>query len=332
MMRVRIRGRGVAASCCAHLLERSGIAAGIEAPAQGPAPAILLSDPAIALLRDTLDRPGLLSGKPRITRRVVAWGGNDPVDLPHSAIVVGPGDLEDAFALPAGASDGSGADFIVHAAQPFPEETLRHFGHRQAIAAKVGLNRPEDAGACWIEAVERGWLFLIPTGTSEGWLLAVGAPLEALLGESRHVARRVTPLGPTSSAFDTCPRMLESLAGPDWLACGAKAIAFDPICGDGTAQAAREAILASAVIAAMQAGESREALLVHYESMLIASMRRHLRLCAQFYATGGKGRWWRDQLAALSEGFEWCTARLAALPEPRYELQGFELVARSVAA
>ncbi|WP_197422458.1 hypothetical protein, partial [Phenylobacterium sp. CCH9-H3] len=149
---------------------------------------------------------------------------------------------------------------------------------------------------------------------------------------SRRVAPRIEGVGRISAGFETSPRMLTSLQGPDWLACGSAAIAFDPICGDGTAQSVREAILASAVIGAIGEGGDPVALRVHFESMMVAAIRRHLRLCAQFYASGGDGAWWRAQLTGLAEGFDWCTARLARTPEPRFELHDFRLVAREAAA
>jgi hypothetical protein len=73
-------------------------------------------------------------------------------------------------------------------------------------------------------------------------------------------------------------------------------------------------------------------LLGHYQAMLIAAMRRHLLLCAQFYADGGRGDWWRTQHEALMQGHRWCTGLLAKLPEPQYALHGLRLVPRRVAA
>lgn len=101
---------------------------------------------------------------------------------------------------------------------------------------------------------------------------------------------------------------------------------FDPLCGDGTASAAREAILAAAVIAAIAKSGDTQALLLHYESLLIGAMRRHLALCGEFYASGGKGPWWDTQSDLLRQGHAWCTTRLALTPEPRYRLQDFDLV------
>ena len=327
---VAIHGQGIAANCCAHLLARAGFATSRTTGSRAPVPAILLSDTALGLLRSVFARPDLFAGRPRITHRVVAWGTREPVRLPHGAIVLSEGDLDGALAGPPGAA--AAADLSVHTAPPFPAGAMRSFGSRGAVAVQVRLRYETDRSVCWIEAVEAGWLFLVPSGRGPAWLLAVGASAQTLLAQSRHIAPRIEASGKASAAFETSPRMLTALAGPDWLACGSAAIAFDPICGDGTAQAVREAILASAVIGAMREGGDRAALRLHFESMMIAAMRRHLRLCAQFYASGGEGEWWRAQLADLAEGFDWCTARLAKMPEPRYELHDFRLVARGAAA
>lgn len=327
---IAIRGEGVAASCCAHLLSRAGFATARTARDRTPVPAILLSDAALALLRDVFDRPGLFADRPRITHRVVAWGTGEPVKAPHGAVVVSERDLDLALGGPSGVAGP--AAMTIHTAPPFPSGDLRRFGSRRTVAAQVRLVHEADGAACWIEAVEAGWLFLIPIGEASAWLLAVGAQADTLLGLSRHIAPRIEMLGAPSTAFDTAPRMLSALQGPDWLACGSAAMGFDPICGDGTAQAVREAILACAVIGGMDEGGDRDALSLHFESMMIGAMRRHLRLCAQFYASGGEGEWWRAQVAGLAEGFDWCTARLAQTPEPRYELRGFRLVAREAVA
>ncbi len=61
-------------------------------------------------------------------------------------------------------------------------------------------------------------------------------------------------------------------------------------------------------------------------------MRRHLALCAQFYASGGTGDWWRAQHDALMDGHRWCTGLLAKMPEPAFVLDGFRLVPRQQAA
>ena len=120
----------------------------------------------------------------------------------------------------------------------------------------------------------------------------------------------------------------QPLCGPDWILCGSAALAFDPICGDGTAQAVREAILAAAVIRGIAAGGDSAALLAYYQTRLLAGVQKHLALCHPYYETGGSGAWWQAEAASLTEGFRWCAAKLRNAPEPRYLLRGFDLTER----
>jgi hypothetical protein len=293
----------------------------------------MLSDQALALVRDVLDRPALWADAARIERRVVAWGSREPVVLPHAAAILSGAAINAAI-------DGflaldppqSPADFTIHAAPPFPFGTFRRFGSRRATANPVRLLREEDRSACWIESVADGWLFLIPTAEGEGWLLAVGETIGELLAESRLIGPRVLLLDQPGAAFETSPGMLCPPRAPNALACGSTAVAFDPLCGDGTSQAAREAILASAVVVGIGEGGDAEALQAHYEAMITAAMRRHLLMCMDFYRSGGDGPWWQGQLASLAEGHTWCTEKLATTPEPRFLLRNDRLVAREVAA
>src|SRR5262249_12722556 len=110
------------------------------------------------------------------------------------------------------------------------------------------------------------------------------------------------------------------------LACGSGAMAFDPICGDGTANAIREAILAAAVVRTAVAGaEDIPFLLEHYETRLLAGFRKHLAMCLEFYSRGHQTEWWEEQSAALKDGLEWCDAKLGQNPVFHYRLEGFDL-------
>ncbi|OYZ27034.1 MAG: hypothetical protein B7Y31_13480, partial [Novosphingobium sp. 16-62-11] len=206
------------------------------------------------------------------------------------------------------------------------------FGERLSSTARVTLKADAPPQTCWIEAVDAGWLFLIPDGFGQAWLLAVGGAPDVLAHDAPLIAPLIDAIEPSGGQFDTSPRMLAQLAGDGWLACGTAAIAFDPICGDGTAQAVREGILASAVIAALARGEDAGTLATHYHSLLLASLRRHLQLSLPFYANGGAGPWWHEQYAAAREGYDRTTALLAKLPEPRFALNGFDLIRRELAA
>lgn len=334
-MNVLLQGGGVAAACCAQLLGRQGIGVTTRHMGHGAAPFVMLSDTARALLRDVLSQPDLFAGHPRIDRRGVAWGA-DPVVMPHAATIVSGAALAAALEphVRTGPMDEptDPVDFTLFATSPLPAGSAMRFGARPAVATEARLSNPDDRGLCWIEALDIGWLFLIPCGGDRAWLLCVGAAPVDMLDRSRHIAPRIADTDGPFQHFDPVPRIATHIAGAGWLGCGTATIAFDPLCGDGTAHAVREAILASAVIAAIAKGGDAAALSGHYQAMLIAAMRRHLQLAMPFYRTGGKGEWWRDAQDALAQGHDWCTQRLATTPEPRYMLRGDALVEREHAA
>lgn len=331
-MNVLIRGNGVAASCCAHLLKLHGTAVAAEKIDRPASPVVMLSDPTLLLIRDVFGRPDLFTNRPRIDRRIVAWGQAAPATMPHGATIVNGADLEAALATQIPATFVTVPNFTIHAAARASAEETKRFGARAALATEVHLRDANDATACWIESLDAGWLFLIPSAEGRAWLLCVGPAMDDALARSHLIAPRITIPDIEPQTFDSSPRIATELSGPDWLACGSGAIAFDPICGDGTAQAVREAILASAVASAIRDGGDAAALTAHYGAMLTAAMRRHLQLSAPFYRTGGSNSWWRQAHDALAQGHDWCTARLAALPEPRYMLREYSLVEREHAA
>ena len=87
MHRVIIRGDGIAAYCCAHLLKAAGIRVSLDQTDRPRLPAIMLGEAALALIRDVFEQDDLFRDLPRIEKRVVAWGPNStPVALDHSAV------------------------------------------------------------------------------------------------------------------------------------------------------------------------------------------------------------------------------------------------------
>jgi hypothetical protein len=308
---VLVQGEGIAAYCCAHLLKAAGIRVGFAAGGRAKLPAILVNGATQHLACDVFGRADLFAGLPQITERVVAWGG-DAVTVPHSAVVISEEEL--AARLRPECGEIGEADWTVYASRPLPAECVEHrFGSRTASAHQVTLR--SDAALCWIESLRSGWLFLISTG----WLLAVGAPVEELLAESRLVAAQIAGYS-GGSAFPAHPRAASPLAGSGWLSCGSAALGFDPICGDGTGYAIREGILAAAVIRSGGCEEMRR----HYARRVIAGFQRHLELCEPYYRSGGSGPWWHAELAALREGIAWCRAEIGDEPF-RYRLNGFDL-------
>lgn len=334
MKGVVIRGDGIAACCCAHLLATAGFKVAMEKAARTPVPAVLLSARTQALIGDVFGRRDLFTGLPRIEKRSVAWGaGTEPLLLAHSSVIVPEAELAERL-RPTRLVDGPESEWdprwTILASRPLPTSTVeRHFGSRMASALRVELAHGIDSSTCWIESLECGWLFLIPGGDSTGWLLAVGGTHESLLEQSRIVAQRIEAVCGNAGQFPAYPRIADPVAGPGWLACGSAALAFDPLCGDGTGNAIREAILAAAVIRAEANGAQEHDVLAHYRARLLAGFRRHLELCRQFYAVGHSGPWWNTELDFLQQGIEWCTGQMNDSKLFQYRLSGFELQAIS---
>ncbi len=327
-----IRGDGVAALCCVRLLEQAGLGVTVGGPARPKLPAIMLSEGTQKLLQDVFDRPDMFEGMTRIRSRMVAWGpGSKPMELPHSAVVLSEQELLKRIPQPhAGDSpeprEGQ-ASWTIFASRPLPQVVEEHhFGSRIASVAAVKLKNKSPADACWIESLDDGWLFLLPV--NEGaWLLSVGGAVESLMGRSRLIADQVSEVRPAGGGFPSHPRIAQSLCAPGWLACGTAALGFDPLCGDGAGHAAREAILASAVVRAAIDGADVNAAVAHYRGRLVAGFHRHLVVCGEFYRSGGRGPWWKEQLEAIRRGVEWCESARATIAISRYRLNGFSLEA-----
>jgi hypothetical protein len=329
-MNITVRGDSVASRCCAHLLRTAGFKPVLERTRRPRLPAIMLSDAAVALMRDAFERPDLFLTAPRINRRVVQWGRNtEPTALGHSAVVVSEQELLNELEQGLEQTDAPATgepDFMIFASRPLPPETVEHcFGSRIASAAKVRLNDTRDSASCWIESLEEGWLFLIPNALESGWLLSVGCSPQSILKRSRVIAGRIAGISDTAGEFSASPRIMSPLCGARWLACGTAGMAFDPLCGDGTAHAVREAILASAVVRAISNGGDAKELLSHYEARLIVGFQRHLAACLDYYRSGDGGPWWQEELESLEQGLQWCAGRMNEYGKFRYQLSGFEL-------
>ncbi|WP_295525964.1 hypothetical protein [Novosphingobium sp. Chol11] len=327
---VHLAGHGVGIAAAQAVLTENGIGfSAAPGPERGAAPMVMLGEQALHLL-DGLFGAGCVAGSHRITRRSVLWNEPEPVAIPHQAVAMPGHELLSALPLAEGVLPIETPQFTLHARPP--ELGIRQFGQREAAVAPVVLAASADPSAVLVEAVAAGWLFMIPLGGPDGWLLAVGDALDALLDQSRLIAPAIGAVGAVAARFETAPRVLEHLVGDDWLGVGSGALALDPLCGDGTATAARGGILAGAVASAIAEGEAPAPFLRHYRAMCIAALRRHLAACLPFYQRGGSGPWWQEQAEATAAGYAWCTGMLASEPEPAFVLTGSRLAKRTVAA
>jgi hypothetical protein len=280
------------------------------------------------VLGDIFPGAELFKGLPRINKRVVKWGRAEVLALPHAAVVVSEKTLLSRIEplLPrSGGSESEPPEWTIFSSRPLPatSEDIQ-FGSRRAVASAVKLKPGCDPQASWVESLPHGWLFLLPNEAG-GWLLSVGDSPEALLGESSLLAPQILGVSSEARSFPCHPRAAEPLCGADWLACGSAALGFDPLCGDGSGYAAREAILASAVVRAAAQGSGKSGLLAHYRARLLAGFEKHLQVCAEFYRSGHSGPWWDEQKAATERGLAWCRDLLASFGVFQYRLSGFSL-------
>jgi hypothetical protein len=329
---VLVRGDGVAAACCVRSLSAHGLPVSVARTGRPKLAAVLLGESTQSLLTDLFMDKKLFAGLPRIRKRVVAWGpGAQPIVLPHSALVISEHDLLERLwarvPMPIEEKQDRAAWEIISSRMEDPRPDERRFGSRSAFVSNVQLRTDADRESCWAESLDAGWLFLFPVHGVSACLISVGGPAPSLIAESRLIAAQVEAPITSAAEFPAYPRILSELCGSGWLACGTAAVAFDPLCGEGVANAVREAILASAVIRAAVGGSDVESLLAHYDSRLMSGFLRHLQMCHQYYCTGGTGPFWSSELQLLRLGIEWLSERLHPQPSPRYRLVGFELVA-----
>ncbi len=326
---VAVQGDGVAACCCVQLLHNSNVDIHVERSSRPSQLSVLVSPGTQRLLCDVFGNPSLLNDLPIISKRVVLWGRQqEPITLPHSGLAMSEADLLQRLWSCIKAVDRPSIDIpdwrLISRKQQLSGEEQK-FGSRVAAALQVDLKQTADSESCWVESLPDGWLFLLPSGLGRGSLLGVGGTPDALLGQSRLVAEQVDSLTETPVAFPAYPRIADRLCAPSWFLCGTAAMGFDPICGEGAGNAVRQAILASAVLRAIQHGADVQSLLHHYSSRLMAGFLRHLQNCRAFYLTARNGQWWDAELAQLEAGIKWTSDHLSQIPPASFRLVDFSL-------
>jgi len=327
-LHVHIKGAGIVAWCCASLLQRSGFAVSVEQTRGSHLPAILLDPVTEALLCYIAGDNTLFRGLQRVRSRTRAWGAHSgTVRLDHSAAILSPDAFMDGARISLDRCCGlppRGADWTVYTS-PDPRRGQDSFGSRRAQFADVRLKSKAERGACLLESVDCGWMFLIGGDCDRGFLLFVGGDPDSLLESSRHIAAQISGVHLRGFEVDAYPRIARRLYGNGWIACGTAAMSLDPICGDGLGHAVREAILATAVLRGIAAGGDRRGLLAHYSHRLREAFGRHLGLCRDFYSNGHDGEWWENELNSLCQGLH-RDKRRAARKKWRYRLCELDLI------
>lgn len=336
---VLLEGDGIAAVCVARLLTDAGVRCIWHPNARPKLAAILLGEQTQHLLRELFpaaesNAGDLFEGFVEVKRRVVLWGdATRAFELPHRGIVAPEGDLLRRLweRVPpmevAGSPQHARTSWRVHTTRTDaiarPEQG---FGKREASFALVELQAGIAPDACWVESVPHGWLFLLSLGAGNATLIAAGDTPEVLLSSSQLIEPQIAGIVAHHSAVPAYPRLTSTLARPDFITCGSAAMSFDPLCGEGAGNAAREAFLAAAVVRASLLGHPGEHLAAHYTDRLRRGFLRHLQICLQFYSTGGQGEFWKMESASLRAGMQDLMRMVASEPERRFRLLDRDLI------
>jgi flavin-dependent dehydrogenase len=96
------------------------------------------------------------------------------------------------------------------------------------------------------------------------------------------------PLSPCVT-YPAMPGLQLSAARQGEIAIGDAALALDPISGDGLGSGLRSAVLASAVLGAIEDGEPMANTLAHFNQRIELAARSHVGRCIELYQTAAGG-------------------------------------------
>lgn len=331
LTRVQIAGSGIAALSIAQLLSQSGIPYAVEPDNAKQTRSVLLSSQTVQLLSaiHRTDRFVQLSWP--IQRRSVLWGdATAPVTVEHHGISISESRLAEELRsrLRSSRKSTSGpasSEWLIETQlRAGSGDTLTRYGERRTAFQTVTLRSSADAHCCVTESVPNGWLFLLPTSSSEAALLCTGYHPEEVLAQSRLVVRQMEHTSAFSTPVNIAPAMAHELTGPGLIRAGSAALRFDPLCGEGAGHAAREAYLAAAVLRGADRGEAVHGLLAHYATRLQQAFLRHLLVCRSFYDIHQEAAFWRSELEHLETGI--AAMQAGALYAPAiFRFEGLDL-------
>lgn len=179
----------------------------------------------------------------------------------------------------------------AHLATQIAGATVNSFGQRCMVTIPVELK----SGKCdrvSMESIPSGWMFLCPTSPHAGVLQVMlpQAPpqperaIQIALSQSQLIAEQLLSIDPGAwRILPAAPQILTVLGSDRWLAVGAAACTFDPVCGDGIGQAIRSALLACAVLLSGSDQIPLTDALRHYHLRHRHTFAWHLRHVYNFY-------------------------------------------------
>ena len=245
------------------------------------------------------------------------WSPAGPATVADPALVCDVGDFSAVLARSlrgavVTSSDDEDADWILDATGRPSADGLSG-GERVGYSARIPDAAVESITS--IAATETGWTFTSPHPDG-GMAIMFVVP-------SRATEIDRTDLADIAGPELIAPRLSASLCSENRIAVGDAAFTVDPLRGDGVGYALRGALLAQAVIAAIENGLDRRRCLVHYEKRIHDAFAGHLRGCCIHYRAARSPLIWAREITAMEE----LAARLDRHTEPfEFRLNGIDLV------
>jgi len=312
--RIRLRGTGPAALVLAKLLLDRWAEVVIDAPVSRKRRVVSIPMETVALAAHLfeIELDQLTTGC-MVRERRVDWSGDGPAVMPDSALVCDIGDFCTVLARSlrgatiAGAVEDEDADWIIDATGR-PAAAGLHGGERVGYSARIADAAPESFTS--ITATADGWIFTSPHVDGGLAVLLVAPSLSTADPTVEGIADRLARAGrsvASGAVIDIsrpellAPRLSTSLWDSNQLAAGDAAFALDPLRGDGIGFALRGALLAQAVVAAIENGQDRSRCMAHYEERIYGAFAGHLRGCCAHYRAARSPLIWSRDVTAMEE-------------------------------
>lgn len=202
---------------------------------------------------------------------------------------------------------------VLDARGALPPERCRISAGRRVM--HMWQDVPADSRATRGSEVRAGsgfWVFLLPT-SADKMSVQVVAPdqlptmehLSKCLAEApRQTLARCLEIslpelaGVLCAGITIAPRLGPLPSDPRRIPVGDRAIAYDPICGDGTGQGLRTAILAAAALNTLETGRKVRPILDHVVDRYLFAFRAHLEHSLRYYRSITWPNCWRGEIAS----------------------------------
>lgn len=286
-------------------------------------PAVLVNPPTCDLLRGLWRDPGVLAGGRRVRHRIVRWAGQAPVHLPDPGLAIETqlllDRLEDTIVkrrTGVFSEDPIESKWLFDARGRPPQGDAGHqwAGSRHVMAAVATV----DAGTVRQDiftttSVHAGWVSTLPL-TRDAILVQAMVPqpaggaadreahapyvIDDMLSDAGLTAL-TDRLGPIV-AMPAAPGIMTGTPAPGRLPVGDRALAVDPISGDGVGHGVRSALLAVATVLAITGGHPPSEVLKHYRDRHRMAFHAHLRHCLHLYGQLDTETW-RSELRVMRQ-------------------------------